>query len=233
MDQSFIQSLYEQRSYTNDISIVANEATTTVRYFYALLGFASIMAAMIGMVAIVRTQANLSALGARRSVGATSRTKTLVATLAAAWLVSYVCLLVAFCYMRFVLGINFGRDIESMLGLLVASFMTCGLGAFIGAIPKLGEGSKSGILTGLSCLMSLFAGLYGEPTMALADNLAKNAPVIQLLNPARQVTELFYSLYYYDTYESFFTTILILLISGAVLFICAAVFMRRQRYASL
>ncbi len=233
MDPAFTENLYEQNSYTNEISITANKASGSIRYFYSLLGFASIMAAMIGMTAIVRTQANLSALGARRAIGATARAKTLVATLVAAWLVSYICLLIGYCYLSFVLGINFGRDALSILGLGIASFMATGLGACIGTIPKLPEGTKIGILTGLTCLVSLFAGLYGEPAMELADNLARNAPIIQMLNPARLVTELFYSLYYFDGYEQFITTSLFLVAYGLVLLFIAATFMRRQRYASL
>lgn len=230
---SFIESLYTQESYTEEISITANNVSGSIRYFYALLGFAAIMCAQIAMLAVVHTQSNLSRLGARRAVGATTRTQTLAATLLASWLLSFICLLVAFCYMRFVLGIDFGRDAASLFALVIAALMTTALGALLGAIPKLNEGTKMGIHTGLSCLLALFAGLYGEPAMELADTVARSAPALQTVNPARQVTDLFYSLYYYDGYEHFFGIVLILLGITAVLFAGAALLMRRQRYASL
>ena len=232
-DPQLLRSLYERASYTEKINVIASDASVATRYFYALLGFASIMAASIAMLAVTRTQANLSALGARRAIGATGRVKTLVASLLASWLLAFACLLLAFAYMRFLLGIDFGRDMASIFGLLVASFMTTSLGAFIGSIPKLGEGIKSGILTGLSCLLALFAGLYGTPSMELADTVARTAPLFQRLNPARQVTDLFYSLYYYDGYVHFFEVVLTLLAIAVVFFVCAALLMRRQRYASL
>ncbi|HBT95045.1 MAG TPA: ABC transporter permease [Coriobacteriia bacterium] len=232
-DGALLESLFEQKSYTDEISLTANKASGTVRYFYALLGFSSIMSALIGMITVVRTQANLSPIGARRAMGSVSRIRVLSATLSAAWLMSFASLLIAYCYLHFILGINLGDYLFCILAILVASLMTTGLGVFIGSIPKIGEGSKSGILTGLSCFLSLFAGLYGEPVMALADAVARNAPVAQLLNPARQVTELFYSLYYYDDYERFFVVALTLLAISCAFFIGATVFMRRQRYANL
>lgn len=233
-DESIIESLYTSESYTEEIVIFANEASGSVRYFYALLGFAAIMIAMIGMSAITRTQGNLSALGARRMLGSISRTKTLLATLSAAWLLSFICLMVAFLFMRFVIDINFGgREAECIFGLLIASLMTTSLGTCVGSIPKLGEGAKGGLLTGLSCVLALFAGLYGAPSQRLADDLAKSAPLFQTLNPAKQVSDLFYSLYYYDSLDQFFVTITILLISPALFLLIAGIFLRRQRYASL
>lgn len=233
-DPAVTESLFKPESYTEEISVIANTASTTVRYFYALLGFAAIMGANIAMIGITRTQANLSPLGARRALGATSRTRTLAGTFLACWLLSFACLFFAFCYMRFVLGVNFGgRDLMCVFGLIVASFMTTSLGTFVGSLPKLGEGVKNGILTGLSCGLALFTGLYGDSSQKLADELTRNAPFFQMMNPAKQVTDLFYSLYFYDTYEHFFTAVFILIIMTALFLLCSMLFMRRQRYASL
>lgn len=233
-DPATIESLFQTESYTEAITVTANDASGSVRYFYALLGFASIMAALIAMVAVIRTQANLSPLGARRSMSALSRGKTLIASLLASWTLAYFCLLLAFVYMRFVLDVGFGgRDGACLLGLLISSLLATSLGAVIGSIPKLGEGTKSGLLTGLTCLLALFAGLYGTPSQNLADELSRTAPVAQMLNPSKQISDLFYSLYFYDTYDQFFTTAVILLTTTAVLFLVASIFMRRQRYASI
>ncbi|MCL1797814.1 MAG: ABC transporter permease [Eggerthellaceae bacterium] len=232
-DPNFLENLQEQTNYTQEISIIANEASGSVRYFYALLGFAAIMAANIAVIAVTQTQANLSPLGARRSLGATSRTKALLASLLASWLLAFLCLIITFAYMRYVLDINFGRDLASILGLGVASLMTTALGAFIGAIPKIGEMLKAGILTVLSCFFALFAGLYGEPSLKLADDMNRIAPLFQKLNPSRQVTDLFYSLYFYDGFDEFYRVVFVLLAMAAVLFLLAALLMRRQRYASL
>ncbi|MCL2757635.1 MAG: ABC transporter permease [Coriobacteriia bacterium] len=232
-DPTLLEDFFERTNYTSEISVIANRALTSVRYFYALLGFASIMAANIGMIAVTRTQANLSPLGARRALGATGRFKTLTATILATWMLSFACLLVAYCYLRFVFGINFGSDVASIFGLVVASLMTTALGACVGAIPKLGEMPKAGILVGMTSLLTLFAGLYGDASMRLADEVTRVFPYFQMINPSKQVTNLFYCLYFYDGYDQFFLVVLHLLIMAAVLFACTTVLVRRQRYASL
>ncbi len=231
---SFINGFFSDVTYTREISVTANASAQSIRYFYALLGFTALMTANIAMSAIVRTQPNLSPLGARRAMGATSRTKTLAATLAASWMLAFACLLVGFAYIRFVLGINFGgKELACIAGLGVASLLATALGTLIGTIPKLPSGAKGGILTGLTCLLSLFAGLYGTLSLNLADSLTRNVPVAQALNPVKQVADLFYSLYFYDSYIPFLQVIGTLLIVTAVLAIVASLFMRRQRYASL
>ena len=232
-DPGLLENLYARTSYTQEISITANSASGSVRYFYALLGFASVMAASIGMIAVTRTQANLSPLGARRALGATNRIATLTATLLASWVLSFSCLVIAFCYMRYLLDINFGRDLASVFGLAVASLMTTALGALIGSIPKIGEATKNGIQVGLTCFLALFSGLYGTFSQKLADDMTRIAPLFQTLNPSKQVTNLFYSLYFYDGYDQFFQAVVILLAIAAVLFVFTALLVRRQRYASL
>jgi hypothetical protein len=229
-----VQSITDRTDYTQQVSVTANPSAQSVRYFYALLGFAALMAAMIALQAVVRTQPNLSAVGARRTVSGISRSRTLGGALLASWVLSFGCLVLAFAYMRFALGIGFGgRDAACLLGLFVASLMTTAFGACIGAIPKLAEGAKGGILTGITCMLSLFAGLYGTPSLSLADQVARIAPWLATANPVKKVADLFYSLYFYTSYEPFFADIVILLVLAGMFGVVAAVFMRRQRYASL
>ncbi|MFR7750520.1 MAG: hypothetical protein ACLU1W_07165 [Collinsella sp.] len=54
----------------------------------------------------------------------------------------------------------------------------------MGTLPvKGGKASKSGILTGFATITcALFAGLYGEPAMALADDVARACPAECWLN---------------------------------------------------
>ncbi|MFR3090622.1 MAG: ABC transporter permease [Eggerthella lenta] len=91
---------------------------------------------------------------------------------------------------------------------------------------------KGGMLSGIVCFASLFAGLYGSP-MKPADTVNAAVPAAQLVNPAVQISQAFYSIMYYDTYQRTIEHILILLAMAAVLFAASALFIRRQRYASL
>jgi len=233
-DPAVLASLYAQGDFTRPLQITAHKVADQVRYFYALFGFLSIMSANIALIAIVNAQPNLSALGARRTVGATSKARTVVATLGASWVLAFTGLMVSFIYMRAVLRVDFGgNDLACVGAFAVASLMAISLGTLIGALPKLSAGPKGGILTGLASLCSLFAGLYGTPSTQLADRTARAFPVAGLLNPARQVANLFYSLYYYDGYSHFFAGVGVLLAMSAVLIAVALFLVRRQQYASL
>lgn len=234
VDAAVMQSVFDRQDYTHQISITANPSAQSVRYFYALLGFAALIAAMIALRAVSRTQPNLSAVGARCTVSGVSRSRMLAGALLASWALSFGCLIVAFAYMRFALGIGFGgRDGACVFGLLVASLMTTAFGACVGAIPKLPQEAKGGILTGITCFLSLFAGLYGTPSLSLADQIARTLPWLASINPVKKVADLFYSLYFYSSFEPFFVDIVILLVIAGIFAVLAALFMRRQRYASL
>lgn len=229
-----INSTYDRVSFTEEIQVTANDPKQNVRFFYALLGFSAIMAANIGLVTIALVQPNTSLLGARRNVAGIPKFSVLASTLLASWFASFVCLLIAFIYIRFVLGVDFGgHDAACILALAVSGLVSTTLGAFVGAIPKLKEGAKASIMTGISCFMALYAGLYGVPSQQLADDLARTAPLVQMLNPARQVSDAFYSLFYYTTYDRFVETLIILLAIAAIFFAAAAVLVRRHRYASI
>ena len=76
------------------------------------------------MIAICRTQPNLSALGARRAVGALSRAKTLTATLAASWVLTFACIAIAYLYIRFVAGVDFGGRDAICIAVIAAAALT-------------------------------------------------------------------------------------------------------------
>ncbi len=216
------------------VSLTREAPTETVRFYYALFGMAALFGGAIGLVAICRVQPNLSPLGARCAVGALSRGRVLVASLAACWVIAFTCLMVAFLYVRFVVGVGFGgREGLCVAGLAAAALLATALGTLVGSLPKVDYGAKTGLLTGIVCLLSLFAGLYGEPCMELADLVAREAPALAALNPARVITDMFYSLYYYDSLAPFLAKLGTLLALAAALFAASLAFVRRQRYASI
>ena len=233
-DPERLEGAFSAGNVTEETSLTHASPKESVRYYYALFGMAALFGAQIAVFAVCQTQPNLSPLGARRALGAVGRTRTLLATLAACWLVSWACLVVAFLYVRFVVGVDFaGRELWCVAGLAAAALVACALGTALGALPKIDFGSKTGILTGVACLLSLFAGLYGEPCMELADTVARQFPVLSGLNPAKAIADMFYSLYYYDGLDVFAAKVAVLALMAAVLFAVGALFMRRQRYASL
>ena len=229
-----VRSFVRIDDYTSELKITHSQTREYVRYFYALLGFAALMAANVGLTAVGAIQPNISPLGARRAISGTRRARTLAGAIAASWLVSFLALVVAFVYIRFVLNVEFGgREAACILGIAVSALMATAFGALVGALPHVPASAKGGILSGITCLLSLFAGLYGTPALRLADQVARNAPWATAINPVKQVSNLFYSLYVYTDLEPFFQTLGVLALTTAVFALVAALMMRRQSYASL
>ena len=219
---------------TQQVDVLRVKSSSTVRYFYALMGFASLMSITVAICAVSATRANTSEVGARRQIAGVSPMKQMAVTMAASFVAVFGCLLLAFAYMRFTLGVEFGgRDGLAVAAIAVCALMSTALGAAIGAIPSMPTPGKEGLATGITCLCALFAGLYGEPSMQLADQIAQHAPWAALINPAAQAANAFYDLTYYDSLAPFFWTICVLLAMAAVFFAVAALLMRRQNYERL
>ena len=219
---------------TQQVDVLRVESSSTIRYFYALMGFASLMSITVAICAVSATRANTSAVGARRQVAGVSPAKQMAVTMAASFVAVFGCLLLAFAYMRFVLGVEFGgRDGLAVVAIATCALMSTALGAAIGAIPNIPTPGKEGLATGITCLCALFAGLYGEPSMQLADQIAQHAPWAALINPAAQAANAFYDLTYYDSLAPFSLTMCVLFVMAAAFFAMAAVLMRRQNYERL
>lgn len=236
-DPAAVQRAFADSGTTSEVrsvSLTHAEPDETVRYYYALLGMATLFGATLCTWAVTQAQPTESALGARRAVAPVSRATQLAGVLLGAWAVSFACLLVAFFYMGAVVGIDFaGREALCVLGLAAASFFATGIGAIVGILPVKGEGTRSAINTALACGCSLFAGVYGRPTMVLADAVARAVPAEAWLNPSRLVSDLFYSLYYYDSLGPFVTRLAACAGFGIALLAVAGVLAGRQRYEHL
>lgn len=218
-----------------EVSLTHAQPDSMVRFYYALLGMASIFAAQLAGESVWRLQPTSSAAGARRTVSSTSRMRLLIPTIGACWAVSTTFLAIAFGYICLTAHINFsGREGLCLAGIAASSLLSCGIGALVGALPgRMGSDSRRGILTALTCLLSLFAGLYGEPTMELADTIAQALPAATWLNPVCLIRDLFYNVYYYDTLVPFSLRLAACAGIAAVLLAVSAACMRRSAHEHL
>lgn len=206
-----------------------------VRYYYALLGMGALMASQAGMLAVAYAQPGVSALGARRAVSGTSRLRQLAGCVLGAWAVSTVALTLAFAFLRLVAGVDFGgREGLALVSVAVCALLATALGACVGALPlSAGISARSGILTALTCVLSLFAGLYGTAAMELADNLAHTLPWTSWVNPAKLVCDTFYALYYYTSLAPFAARLAACVAGALALLAVAGAIFRRQSYEHL
>ena len=234
LSRNFWNSVGQNVDMTHETTLTHFQPDEIARYYYALLAMSCMMAMGYSISTVAAAQANLSALGIRRTVAPLSRAKQLVAGFLSCWLCSSVALSIALAHIRLACNVSLGgREPAAILAVIIASFMTSSAGTLLGAVPKLSYNTKYGLSTGISCTLSLFTGLYGGFAMQISDWIARNAPILGTINPAQQVTNLFYDILYYDSYRPFITTCIILLAMSAVFLLAGIAMLRRQRYEHL
>ncbi|OZG69307.1 ABC transporter permease [Bifidobacterium eulemuris] len=232
LDTSTVDS--DAVSYTNEITLTRFTPDPMARYHFALLGMAAMLSMLFSCIPLVLMQANLTDSGARITAGALPKSRMVLGAFLAGWLMSFLSSSIAFLYIRYALGITVGgREILAEVGLLVASFTASALGLALGAIPELSLNAKNAISIAISVGLSVPAGLMGVTSMALNDTIQREAPLFHLINPVKQVSNLFYDLLYYDSLAPFAQTIAVLLIMSALAVVAATALLRRQRYAHL
>lgn len=233
-DATFTKEMSDTPTFTKDVSLTHFKPTESVRFYYALLAMTALMSMTFATTTVCATQANLSTLGMRRSLAPLSKFNQLMGGFLASWLCASVSMVVATLYIHFVCKVDFGgRWPVLVLALLLASLTANALGTLIGSLPKLTSGVKIGITTALSCVLSIFSGLYGTGAMNLSDWIQRNAPGFAIVNPTQQITNLFYDLLYYDSYAPFLRTSGILLAMTVLALALSTIFLRRQRYEHL
>ena len=223
-----------RQTYTKQIRLTHINPSMTAPYFFAVLAMACLIGASTAAEMIARTQPNLSALGARRASSPRSKWQQAAGAFLASWLFSAVSLLVAYIFVRTVCGVQTGgRDRIALVAIAVGTFMATAFGSMMGAIPKLSTETKVGLVIGIDCTLSAFIGLYGSLAMDLNNAIQEHAPILHLINPVKQVSNLFYDIVYYDSLVPFARTCGILAIMAAVFLAICGLFLRKQRYEYL
>lgn len=219
---------------TRRVSLTRATPDGTVIYYYALFGLVAMMSAEFAALSVVDLQPNLSGLGARRCVGGLSKTASLAGILSAhGWFPLHRWRLrSATCAWSWASTLAGARVVPAGRGCIRAC--RHGLGAFVGTLPvKGGKASKSGILTGFATTCALFAGLYGEPAMALADDVARACPVECWLNPVKLICDMFNRLYFFEDLGPFAVRAGALVLMALVFVAAATLIFGRSRYEHL
>ena len=222
------------QTYTKQIRLTHIHPSMTAPYFFAVLAMACLIGASTAAEMIARTQPNLSALGARRASSPSTKWRQAAGAFLASWLFSAVSLLVAYIFVRTVCGVQTGgRDPIALIAIAVGTFMATAFGSMMGAIPKLSTETKVGLVIAIDCTLSAFIGLYGSLAMDLNNAIQEHSPILHLINPVKQVSNLFYDIVYYDSLAPFARTCGILAIMAAVFLAICGLLLRKQRYEYL
>ena len=203
----------------------------TMIEFYTLIAMTCLYGGMLSMVSINQTLANMSNKGKRIAVSPTKKSTIILSSLLASYIVQLIGLAILFVYTLLVLKVDYGEHTIFIILLAIAgSFAGLTLGTFVGTLLKTSENTKTGILIALTMFWCYLSGMMGITMKYLVDT---NVPMINQINPTSMITDGFYSLYYYETLDRYWTDLISLIIFALVLVIISFFGLRRQKYDSI
>ena len=215
-----------------DLKNVSNSNLSyTMIEFYTLIAMTCLYGGMLSMVLINQALANMSNKGKRIAVSPTKKSTIILSSLLASYIAQLIGLSLLFLYTLFILKVDYGDNTGLIILLaIIGSFSGLALGTFVGAVFKTNENAKTGILVAVTMLWCYLSGMMGITMKYVID---KNIPIVNKINPASMITDGFYSLYYYDTLDRYWTNIISLLIFAFILILISFFNLRRQRYDSI
>ncbi|MCR4955077.1 MAG: ABC transporter permease [Lachnospiraceae bacterium] len=202
-----------------------------LEYFYALIAMASLFSSLTGRTLAWQAKANKSAVGMRKTCGATHRLTVLLADFCASLFVHAISSALLVTYLLFVLKINLGVSFLATLAIsLSGAVIGLCVGLIIGSIPGLSEGTQIGLNVGFTLFSSFLSGLMMGDMKRFIE---ASCPLINHINPATLISNALYSLNIYDNYDRFLINIFTMLGLSVFLIITSYFMTRRETYDSL
>ena len=200
------------------------------QYFFNLITMGCLMAATAGVTFTIKNQANLSNLGARKNLGGAGTFARTFGGLAAIWLVLSIVTILAFGYLL-IIGVDFGTRIPAViLTIIVGNLLGLSAGYFVGSIGKLSKSVKDSIAVLFSVFTCFLSGLM---IMDMRMLIELNCPIINDINPAIWISDAFYSLVIYDTYDRYIQNMIIMTAFSLACLVGGVILGRRKQYASI
>lgn len=203
----------------------------SVTYFYTLIGMVCIYGGFWGITAVNGTEANLSKEGARIAVSPAHKMTVLLSSLAVAFVVLFIEMLLLLAFLTFVLKVSFGGQ---TIYVLLLSFIGClagiSVGLVIGSTSRKSENSKVSILLAIAMTCSFLAGMMIGNLRYLIEQYV---PIINDINPVALITDGLYALYYYPTHDRYFMNLGLLILFIVVMTLISYLATRRKKYDSI
>lgn len=229
--EQVIAGFDEYKQMTREISLGQKTMDGNIQFFFALIAMACMYGCFLGLQKGVDIQANLSTLGARRSVTPTHRLKVILADMTVSFGIHFSNLVVLLLFLKYVLKLEFQGNMGGMLLVcMLGSLIGVSMGIMVGSMGKRSMGMKVGILLGISMVCSFLSGLMAN---TMKDIIERNIPILNRINPAALISDAFYCLTVYSDAGRYYRDLAIL--GGmSVLFVFISFQMvRRERYDSI
>lgn len=207
-----------------------SEKNMNMTYFYTALGMICMYGAIWGCVVSSDLQANQTKRAARVNIAPVSKRKLLLVDYILAYLLIVVETMILFCYMKFILGVEFGEQIGLVISVcLVGILAMLSLGILIGT-SKMEWQTKMGLVSGGTVCLNFFAGMMGN---GMPYMIAQMAPFMKYINPADLISRAFSMIYYYEDLSPVYLNMAILMGMAIVFTLFAYLRIRRESYASI
>lgn len=196
--------------------------------YYTLIAMACMYGGMLGLTAINNQLANMSAKGKRVSVSPNKKGILVLSSALGSYLVSLVGLAILLIFLKFGLNVEFGSQWLYIIILsLVGDLAGISMGIFIASVFRVSEQAKTGINIAISMFFSVLSGMMGVTLKYVID---KNIPIVNLINPNNLITDGFYALYYYNTFNRYIRDICCLGVFIIVCLFISFMALRREEY---
>ena len=217
--------------FTNINDISPNNLSYTMIEYYTLIAMTCLYGGILGMWSINRCLANMGHIGKRINVAPTKKSTVILSSALAGYIAQLIGLLTLFLFTIFVIKVDYGDNVFLVILLaLIGSFTGLSLGIMLASTLKSGEDLKIGLMISITMLGCFLSGMMGITMKYVVDT---NIPLINKINPASLITDGFYSLYYYDTFNRFFINIISLIIISIILLGISIISLRRTRYDNI
>lgn len=226
-----VADLSGQETFIQEVSLGGESMDSNMTYFFALVAMACLFGCFLGMTSAMDLQANISDLGARRSVSPAKKGQMILALFLVNFIIVYICLMILLLYLNFILGINMGNHWGGMmLTCFFGDMIGVCMGIAIGSIGKLSMPAKIGINVGLSLTLSFMSGLMIGTMKHIIDSVC---PIVNRLNPAAVISDAFYCLCIYNNPVRYRNDLIILTLFSIGLLVLSYCAIRRERYDSI
>lgn len=225
-----IKLLLENETYFTEGKTTDGCQNIYYNYFFAIFAMSSMFASFISTERISKMQANTSSLGIRRAIVPRGKAMMICSEFLAMLTTQSIILIISFVYMT-ALGIDFGNKYLAIIPILILGpCVGIAMGAIIGSLAKIGDGAKMGLCVSISMALSVMSDLVAS---GVKDAIEHTAPIINRINPAALLSDAFYSLNVYDSYDRYFMDMALLTVIMIVLLTISVQILRRNTYASL
>lgn len=218
-------------AYKKELQLTEGNMDNMIQYFYNLLAMACLYTSFAGSMIAVKNQANLSTLGARKSVAPKGKFLSVTAQFTACLLTQFACIAINILFLVYVLKVDFSTSVPLlMLTAFVSCIMGVSFGFFVGCIGKMGEGLKMGVMIGVTMVCCFLSGLMVDNMRSIVEAIC---PLINDINPAVLISDSFLTLNIYGVTERYANNLLLLLLFSGILLCTGSLMIRRKTYASL